>query len=383
VAYQNGVLIDTLQFTIRVTADGPATNYQALAALVTQYPVNSPHPSNPVMVASWPRITQVLSPGSAFVGQVPYTQVQGGSNPALPTDVAGLLNLPAQVESISTGYYEQEQEFDKFGDPIINSAGTPFYPPPTIELTRTILTLSKYKQTYAANTYVPFFGKLNNAAFQCPGIGGVLKRQLRCMDVRPATGFQPTIVVQATGGISGTFAAGEVVTWPGGSASFVGSTITPTTITLMNPTVSINVGTVLTGATSGATATASAAAILQPVKLFWILEYRPNGFDGKVEDRGGQAWGTDGTDDILCHIVLKGAAAPGGEQIVDLHGGVPASPSDYMPFNTKATGWSTNTAVDKLAARVTANKVTRTTSGAVDFLQFQRIDDVDFAGIGL
>lgn len=380
-AYQGGMLTDVLQYTLRVTADGPASAYQALAALATQFPINSLHPDNGVMIASYPRITEVRTPGSLFIGQVPYAQMPSGSNPALPNDVAGLLNLPAKVESVSTGYYETQQEFDKFGDPIIHSTGDPFSPSPTAELTRTILVLSRYKQTYAANTYVPFFGKLNNAGFQCPGIGGVLKRQLRCMDVRPATGFQPTIVVTATGGVSGAFAANETVTWAGGgSASYVSDT--STTVTLMNPTVSIAAGTVVTGSSSGASFTASAAAILQPVKLLWVFEYRPDGFDGKVVDQGFRAWATDGTNNVLCHIAVKGDCVEVAQPVY-LHNGAPASPSDYVAMNPKMTGWSTDATVDKLAARVEANKVARTTAGGVDFLQFQRLDDVDFTGIGL
>jgi hypothetical protein len=388
---QRGVFYDATRYNIRCTANGPADQYQAEAYLRSQFLENTPHPSIPSMVCLGCAIIEIQASGSLFTGEVKWGIPDGGSTQPPGLDAAGLLDLPARVESLNFDFYQEPCDTDRFGKPICNSAGDPFDPAGTIEKSRAILVLSKYKKSYVASTYLPFFGKLNDRAYNVPALGSSASRTLRCVCVKPAAGFNPVGTV-ATGGITGVFVNGETVTWAGGGTAVLVS-VSGSTLTIMNPNISIAATTVITGGTSGAHAAASADVILPPVKVYWVFEYRPDGFDYDVLDKGTRGWWTDSVGDVdfLGHIFVKKDHVEVSAPVL-LHNGRPSQDTDYDSGNPDFDSWVDNKdAFDQPAgggrATLGTPEVTRTTvtigGVVIDKLKFQRIDQTNFAGIGL
>lgn len=365
---------DATRYTIRCTGGGPATANQALTALIAQFPMNSPNPEFAVLIAAGHKIVQIQSPNSLYVGEVSWAQVPWGTNPSPVDDVNALLNLPPRVESISSDFYQEPCEGDKFGDPIINSAGDPFDPPPLIDRNRLFLVLSKYKKSFVADTYKDFPGRLNDAAYVLPGVGSCAIRTVRVHYIRPAAGFNPVVDIPVDT-VSGAFANGENVTWDsGGSATVVG--LTGSTLRLMNLNQDVALHDVFASA-GGGSARATSAIVMPPVKVLWAFEIRKTGFDYEVPDKGMRGW-YNGPK--LGHIFVKASHTDVSSPVL-LRQGAPSDTSSFDTNHPEFTNWVTTE--DKLAARVGAGNVTRRSSGGVDFLKFMRINDISFAAIGL
>ena len=293
---------DIKQYTLLVTNGVAAEPSQALSYLTSQWKTGQIHP-DPVwggVVVVKQQIVSVKAPSSCFIGQVTFG-VLLINPPQDVTDFPSLLNTPAKVESISPEFFQEIDEFDIFGDPICNSAGDMFDPPGMVDKVRVLLVVSRFKTSYVGSTYLPFFGILNDQAYKMPGLGLCAIRTVRCLAIRPASGFNATANVPISG-LTGTFNPGDTLTWPtGGTGSVVATLNSNTILQVLNPSISFASGVTITSS-SGGTCTVSTTTVIPPVKVLWIFEYRPDGFDRPITDKGTRGWWTDGSNISLGHF---------------------------------------------------------------------------------
>lgn len=397
----NGIMTQQQVYTVQCS-NGTASTGQFLSAIRTQYPSNSQHPVLSQMIVAGHQFISADSPNSCYSIAVIYAQVEAGSVPDDVTSDVALIAMPARVESIQWDFYPELSEVDKFGAPIINSAGDPFDPPGNIERARCVVTVSKWKFGFSASTYKDYIGKLNKTATAIPGIGFCNPRTARVLSIRPSGTFAGYVLCSGTP-TSLNF-GDNLVNGTGDGAQYGGTTSVGTSsyCMLMNPFAGSSVGGIASGTAftstnnSAGSLTTSSTIVLPPVKIYSTIEYRSTGFDTKDIDAGQRGWFVDSSSTSkLCQIhVVSDMTAVNG--VVPLDRGIPAlgrngTGSSEAIFNTGIIGaWDTNTSnTDKLASRVADGSVGRekpllnpndTSSGAgmITLLTFKRADEFDF-----
>ena len=387
-----GVLTDAMVWSVQAgtkSAPRTASSDEFLKAIRQQFPANATHPAFDNLTVIGVQEISVGSPNSLYSYKVNYAQTDSGGVPPDVSNTADLLETPPRVESVAWDFYQEPCERDTHGDPIINSAGDTENPAGSTERSRGVVTISFWAQGYDADNWKPFSGKLNSKPTVVPGLGLCDTRTARVLSIRPASGFNPYLTVPAT--ITGSATHGDALSWNGGGVGYYGALATVGTqsaFTIVNPNLSVASGDTFTDDNTASTfaATATAAAVQVPVKVFAVIEWRETGFDTWDIDQGQRgAWKPSNTSaSTLSQIFNKGALC-GAD--IPLRGGVPsaaltdsATSQTYTSLPAPGT-WDAATTNDHLAARVLAGTVNRTSNGMIDFVQFQRLDEIDFVGL--
>jgi hypothetical protein len=375
---QGGVIGDQTAYTILCTANGPATDLQALFALMAQFPIGTNHPDGgDILLAANHRLGRVLSPNSSWEGIVQWAPAGAFSSAGSYSDTTSLLNLPVKVESIDQDFFQELSEFDRFGQPICNSAGDMYDPPGFIDRTREIVVLSKYKSSYVADTYSPFIGTLNQSDITIAGLGSCTKRTARLLTVKPAGAYSPYIDVTSSGS-TGTFAAGDALTWgAGGTGTAVA--FASGILRILNPSKAVATSDTINGPSGSVTAAAGRS--LPPMKLLWVIERRKAGFDAPIPDKGTRGFWTDGATTAKGHIFTKKDHVEVSSPVL-LKNGAPIVTGDFVANNPKFSAWASN---NQLNVRIAAGQVIENSTGSTGIVlhTFQRIGQSDFTQLGL
>lgn len=379
-----GVMSNGENYTIKANG-GTASSDAFYNAIRTAYPTNATHPVYSNLTVIGHRETRVDSPNTLYSYVVEYAQTDSGGVPGDVVNQLQLITLPPRVESIQWDFYQQPSWVDAFDNPKINSAGDSFDPPRSVEKSRGIVTISCWQSGYAADTWKPFGGKLNDAPVVIPGLGLCDTRTARVLSIRPASGFSPYLTITAT--ITGTATHGDPLSWTGGFTGYYGALAgTGNQFTVINATGSVAVGDAFTdeNTSSSFAATATVAATSLPLKLFFVIEWRETGFDYLDIDQGSRGWWKNGTQSAaISQIFIQGSLAGA---TVNLRGGVPSSfasnPSDntYTSLNSGGN-WDVSTTNDYLLARVLSGEVFRTQNGLTDLILFQDDSSISFHGL--
>jgi len=126
--------------------------------------VNTTYTRDGRLKAKQPNVEQ-LGPGGVWRVSVSYNRPEGGENP----DNSGNPLDQRAVISWSRAVTQEPVDHDVWMNPIVNSAGSPFNPPPTVSIQSRMVTVTRWESIYDSEMANNFENCINGTNFRLLG----------------------------------------------------------------------------------------------------------------------------------------------------------------------------------------------------------------------